>query len=209
MLMKRENPHGYRHTWSTFFFFRIFFTTDNTSRYLPPWCPPSREELRTASNLHRCSWSSPICSFSSRTQEGFHSGAATESGLGEQKGGNGVREVVGGRERRRSMIMYELSALLCGIRKECSGAFKKKIIMSGYRNTSVNTDFYWLTMLRLSEYEHLECEVAAKAFFNISRISRKTVSHFFSVSFLQVLQTALKKPSTGVMLPPLSTLSWK
>lgn len=95
------------------------------------------------------------------------------------------------------MIMYELSALLCGIRKECSGAFKKKIIMSGYRNTSVNTDFYWLTRLSLSEYEHTECEVAAKAFFNISRISRKTVSHSFSVSFLQVLQTGLKNPPPG------------
>lgn len=96
------------------------------------------------------------------------------------------------------MIMYELSALLCGIRKECSGAFKKKIIMSGYRNTSVNTDFYWLTMLSLSEYEHSECEVAAKAFFNISRISRKNcVTLFFSVSFLQVLQTGLKNPPPG------------
>lgn len=37
--------------------------------------------------------------------------------------------------------MYELSAVLSGIRKECSGAFKKKIIVSGYRKTSVNTDF--------------------------------------------------------------------
>lgn len=45
------------------------------------------------------------------------------------------------------MIMYELSAVLYGGGKECSGAFKKKIIMSRYSNTSVNTDFHWVLVL--------------------------------------------------------------
>lgn len=63
----------------------------------------------------------------------------------------------------------------------------------------MNTDFYWLTMLSLSEYEHFECEVAAKIFFNFSRISRKIESHIF-LSFLQVLQTALKKHVPGSRL---------
>ena len=47
------------------------------------------------------------------------------------------------------MIMYELSSVLYGGGKECSGAFKKKIIMSRYSNTSVNTDFHWALVLCL------------------------------------------------------------
>lgn len=47
------------------------------------------------------------------------------------------------------MIMYELSSVLHGGRKESSGAFKKKIIMSGYSNTSVNTHLHWAYLTEL------------------------------------------------------------
>lgn len=57
------------------------------------------------------------------------------------------RERRGRKEKRHSMIMYELSAVLHGWRNECSGAFKKKIIMSRYSNTSLNTDFHWVLVL--------------------------------------------------------------
>lgn len=60
-----------------------------------------------------------------------------------------VQEMGADREKRRSMIMYEMSAVLCGIRTECSGAFKRKIIVSGYRKPSMNTDFYWLMVFSL------------------------------------------------------------
>lgn len=43
--------------------------------------------------------------------------------------------------------MYELSAGLYGGGKECSGAFKKKIIVSRHSNTSANTDFHWVLVL--------------------------------------------------------------
>lgn len=81
--------------------------------------------------------------------------------------------------------MYELSALLCGIRKECSGAFKKKIIMSVYRNTSVNTDFYFLNMNTLS--------VKLLPIFSIIFQEFPKNSHS-PPQFLQVIQTALKIP---------------
>lgn len=48
------------------------------------------------------------------------------------------------REKRSSMMKYEMSAVLGGIRTECSGAFRRKIMVSGYRKPSMNTDFYWL-----------------------------------------------------------------
>lgn len=51
------------------------------------------------------------------------------------------------KEKCHSMIMYELSAELHGGGKGCSGPFKKKIIMSGYSNTPLNTDFPWVLVL--------------------------------------------------------------
>lgn len=81
--------------------------------------------------------------------------------------------------------MYELSALLCGIGKECSSAFKKKIIMSGYRNTSVNTDFYWLTTRGFSEYR--SSVKLLPRFSLIFQEFQEKLSHTFFLSFLQVL----------------------
>ncbi len=59
----------------------------------------------------------------------------------------GVTQRRGRKEKRHSMIMYELSAVLYSGEKECSGAFKKKIIMSSYSNTSANNDFHWSLVL--------------------------------------------------------------
>lgn len=53
------------------------------------------------------------------------------------------------REKRSSMIMYEMSAVLCGVRTERSGASRRKIRVSGYRKPSMNTDFYWLMVFSL------------------------------------------------------------
>lgn len=53
------------------------------------------------------------------------------------------------REERGSMIMYEMSAVLCAIRTARSGAFKRKIIVSGCRKPSMNTDLYWLMLFSL------------------------------------------------------------
>lgn len=81
------------------------------------------------------------------TVGGFHGGAAAESGAGEEVGADG--------EKRHSMIMYEMSAVLCGMRTECSGAFKRKIIVSGTRKPSMNTDFYGLTVFSLFFFKFL------------------------------------------------------
>lgn len=80
-----------------------------------------------------------------------HGGTPTrKSGGGDEFGGESVGVTHKEREEKRkrhSMIMYELSAVLHGWRKECSDAFKKKIIMSRYSNTSLNIDFHWVLVL--------------------------------------------------------------
>lgn len=139
---ERGNPHGRCYTQSSSFWDLLAPTT-------PPdiWPLNSRLRMRSCTLTRTCSVALCPVQFAGSAAE--HNTFFTVGQLprAEQER-RWCRKVEGGKERS-SMIMYELSAVLCGMRKGCSGAFKKKIIMSGYRNTSMNTDFYWLMVLSL------------------------------------------------------------